>query len=475
MFVLARTSNPLHKIAQAMRTPALLFEGSAMPRFKGETITLTNATIKTLVVPDGKPDKLWFDTEPRGFFVRKFKSGKATYGVKYRCKGRQRRITLGPVLPGNLDKMRAIASEAIAQARVGVDMYANAKAEARAAQVKRNPTLGDLLPPYLEIREKGDPEKLWKALRRNSLEDVTRYLKRAWLPLHALMPDAVTRQMIVDRMSELAIDSGPIAAKRAHAALSTYFAWLIHNNHRSGANPCMDIKLAKEERRTRTLDDAELLDVWLAADAMGGEFGAIVKLLILTGQRLREIGDLEWAEIKDHQIELPERRTKNGKPHIIPLSAPALALLQAIPQHEGCGLVFLGRRGRGMTSYSRQKDKLDKRIATARMAAGKPPIAHWTLHDIRRSVVSGLVKSRVRDVDGKLQRYRFCLPHVVEMLVNHISGHKAGVAGTYNTETYLEERREALEQWGAHLAGLVSTVHGAPAQDLMTAAPSRAT
>jgi len=136
-----------------------------MPRFTGDTIKLTNAIVKTLALPEGKKDKLWFDTEQRGFFVRKFASGKTTYGVKYTCKGQQRRIKLGPVLPGNLDKMRALASEIVGQARVGVDMAANAKAEAKA---KRKATLGDLLPTYLDIREKGSPDKLWKKLRPNS-------------------------------------------------------------------------------------------------------------------------------------------------------------------------------------------------------------------------------------------------------------------------------------------------------------------
>ena len=64
-----------------------------MPRFTGDNIKFTNATVKTLVVPEGKKDKLWFDTEERGFFIRKFKSGEATYGIRYACDGQQRRIT----------------------------------------------------------------------------------------------------------------------------------------------------------------------------------------------------------------------------------------------------------------------------------------------------------------------------------------------------------------------------------------------
>ena len=243
-----------------------------MPRFTGDNIKLTNAAVKALVVPEGKKDKLWFDTELRGFFVRKFKSGKATDGVKYALRdGQQRRITLGPVLPSNADKMRELAADGAAKARhTGTDELAGRQKARKAAKVKK---LGDLLPTYLEIREKGSPDKLCKKLRPNSLSDAVRYLKRAWQPFHALSPEAVTRQMVVDRMAEITGDSGPIAAKRAHAALSTFFAWLIHNNHCSGANPTMGIKLAKEEPRSRALTEPELVEVWLAADEIGGEFG----------------------------------------------------------------------------------------------------------------------------------------------------------------------------------------------------------
>jgi integrase len=448
-----------------------------MPRFTGDTIELTNAIVKTLEVPEGKKDKLWFDTKQRGFFIRKFESGKATYGVKYTCKGRQRRIKLGPALPGNLDKMRALASEAVAKATLGIDMAANAKAEAKA---KRKATLGDLLPTYLEIREKGSPDKLWKKLRPNSLSDVVRYLKRAWHPFHALTPEAVTRQMVVDRMTEITAGSGPIASKRAHAALSTYFAWLIHNNHSSAANPTMGIKLAKEEPRSRALKEPELIEVWLAADEIGGDFGTIVKLLILTGQRLREIGNLEWSEINLERrlIELPERRTKNGKAHQVPLSAPALALLRGIPRHEGQRLVFLGCRGSGMTTYSRHKANLDKRIAERRGS----PLPPWRLHDLRRSAVTQLSESRERRVKRghleEIETFCFAQPHVVEAIVNHISGAKSGVAGVYDRSTNMAGKRQALDQWAAHFMGLVerhmTTVHGAPAENLMTAAPSGA-
>src|SRR5262249_17593121 len=127
-----------------------------------------------------------------------------------------------------------------------------------------------------------------------------------------------------------------------------------------------------------------------------------------------------------------------------------------------------------MLTYSRHKANLDKRIAERRSS----PLPPWRLHDLRRSAVTQLSESRERRVKRghleEIETFCFAQPHVVEAIVNHISGAaKAGVAGNYNKAVHLPERRAALEQWGAHLMGLVTTVHGAPAKDLATSEPSR--
>jgi integrase len=218
---------------------------------------------------------------------------------------------------------------------------------------------------------------------------------------------------------------------------------------------------AENGARDRTLTEVELREVWLAADCLGGDYGRIVKLLILTGQRRDEIGSLFWAEIQTHgddmRIELPGERTKNHRPHIVPLSADAAAVLPSRPNDR---LMVFGRIGTGFSGWSKAKAELDEAIAAARRArrvrTAMPP---WRLHDIRRTVVTQLVESRTRTVetpDGpREETWRFAEPHVVEAIVNHSSGHKAGVAGTYNKALYLSERRQALELWGAHIAALV--------------------
>ena len=94
----------------------------------------------------------------------------------------------------------------------------------------------------------------------------------------------------------------------------------------------------------------------------------------------------------------------------------------------------------GFQNWSSSKAHLDERIAAARDGKG----LDWTLHDFRRSLSTTLHE-------------RFSVPpHVVETVLAHVDGHKAGVAGVYNKALYLDERRRALERWGEHIAAIVS-------------------
>ena len=186
------------------------------------------------------------------------------------------------------------------------------------------------------------------------------------------------------------------------------------------------------------------MNVWKACG--DDDHGHIVKLLILTGQRRSEIGDLAWSEIDfaKRQIELPEHRTKNGRPHIVPLSDEALAILKRLPRQKGRDLIF-GVGAGGFSGWSKAKADLDGRIRKARREAGpkaKSMVA-WTLHDLRRSFVT------------HVSEHGFAAPHAVEAIVNHINGAKAGIAGVYNRASYLNEKRQALELWGEHITTLV--------------------
>jgi integrase len=196
------------------------------------------------------------------------------------------------------------------------------------------------------------------------------------------------------------------------------------------SNPVAFTEKREEQKRERVLSDDELRAIWNAAGE--GDYGTIVKLLMLTGQRREEIGGLMWSEIADGKINLPPNRTKNGKAHFVPLAEAALALL---PKRTGRDHLFgRGDGADGFAGWSAAKAALDKRL-------GDMPA--WTLHDLRRTVSTQMHEKGVA-------------PHVVEAIINHISGHKAGVAGRYNHANYSAERKAALDMWAAHVMQLVA-------------------
>ena len=143
--------------------------------------------------------------------------------------------------------------------------------------------------------------------------------------------------------------SGKVAADRARMALSGLFGWAIDRGYLD-ANPTLNVRArAQSGARERVLSEAELAAVWNACDG-DDDFSRIVRLLILTGQRRAEIGDLAWSEVnlEKQQIELPEARTKNGRSHVVPLSNEALEILQPIPRRPDRDLIF----GAGVGGFS---------------------------------------------------------------------------------------------------------------------------
>ncbi len=394
---------------------------------------LVEGLVARLRVPEGTRDILVFDDALPGFFIRKFASGKASYGVKYSIGTKQRRLSLGAVVPGVLAERRRMAADILARVRLGQDVVG----EKRAALGKQLVTLGSVVPRYLAARK--------SELRPKSYAEARRYLERCWLPLHREPLGSITRQQIVAVVDDLEAASGKVAADRARTALSSLFSWAIDRGYLDN-NPTLNVRArAQAEARVRVLSEAELVEIWKACDA-ADDYCRIVRLLILTGQRRTEIGDLSWPEIdfEKRQIELPEARTKNGRPHVVPLCDEALCILRAVPRRDGRALLF-GVGAGGFSGWSKAKAELDARIAKARAKADSrsKPMPAWRLHDIRRSVVT------------HLHERGFAQPHVVEAIVNHVSGHQAGVAGVYNKATYLAERGRALALWGAHVTALV--------------------
>jgi integrase len=232
----------------------------------------------------------------------------------------------------------------------------------------------------------------------------------------------------------IAANHGRTTAARARANMSALFTWamqagLVESNPVIGSvNPEDGIAA-----RDRTLSDAELRAVWNACN--DDAFGRVVKMLVLTGCRRDEIGGLRWSEIDmaSGTMSIPGSRTKGKKALVLTLPEMALNILRAVPRREGQEFVFGPKRAFGAWSYGMLA--LNNRVA----AMNGTPLPHWTLHDLRRSMRSGLGKIGVR-------------PDVAELVIGHS---KTGIERIYDRYRYAPEIKAALATWANHVTAVV--------------------
>ena len=357
--------------------------------------------------------------------------GKRTWIAQYRVGAKQRRVTVGTVETTAAEEARKRAKSILSKVHLGADPQIE-KAEARA---QASSTLQTVVDRYIA-------ERAASRLKPRSLEEVERHLRKHWSPLAELPVKKVARADVAAQVAKIAKQNGLFAANRARAALSALFSWAIGEGL-ADANPVIGTNKATEEvSRDRVLSPEELSLVW--REAGGSDYATIVRLLILTGQRREEVGGILWSEIdlEAAMWRIGAERTKNGLAHDVPLSAPAVAILIALNQREGRELVF-GAGDGPFQGWSNAKSALDARVAgRLRKKDERSQMSPWRLHDIRRTVATRMADLGV-------------LPHVVEAVLNHVSGHKAGVAGVYNRSSYAAEKRAALDLWASHVMALV--------------------
>jgi integrase len=214
------------------------------------------------------------------------------------------------------------------------------------------------------------------------------------------------------------------------------FTWSMGEGFIDGSNPVAGTNHPGSSRpRKRVLSNEELAAVWNGVDG-NSDYGRAVRLLMLTGARRSEIAGMKWDELDMDKgtWTLPAERSKNHREHTLPLPKMALDILGAIHRRVGRGHIFGDHSDKGFTAWHVSRVELDKRLKLS-----EP----WHHHDIRRSVVTGMCDIGVQ-------------PHIVEQTVNHVSGHKGGVAGIYNRSSYEREVRNALAMWGDHMRAIVS-------------------
>jgi integrase len=358
---------------------------------------------------------------PSGFALR-VRPGKSRDGyirswiLQYRHAGQLKRMTIGK--PIEMSPAKALMQAE--KLRLKIIDGGDPQADKRTRRDKDKLTFRQVAEDFLAI----------KTGRKNSLRALKGYLERTAKPLHSTPVDRITRKDISARVLSVMKSSGAPTAGCMRAALSSVFSWSMEMGLIE-VNPVIgSFTPPQAEARDRVLSDSELASIW---GVLGDDdYGKIVKLIILTGCRPHEIGGMAWPEFNFDAgtWTLPKERAKNHVPLTLPLSPMMLDVVMAVPKRFDTDCLF-GARGVGFTRWS------------AAMKIFEPlGLKAWQLRDIRRSVATGMANIGIA-------------PHIVETILNHISGHKGGVAGIYNRSRYTDQVKDALHQWSDHVASLV--------------------
>jgi integrase len=391
----------------------------------------TQADVDRISPPTDCNEIALFDQGSRGeravgLAVRARRDGNKTFAYFFRFGGKSAKLTIGPVTGFTLKQARARAIEAAQKVRSGIDPRTEIRAAHESAADAM--TFGAVVALFLDKRK--------KTLKARTHAEVARHLDKHWGAFKTKAIHTITRDDIAHELRLIETRRGATARNRARTSLNTLFSWAIGEGltRQLQANPVAGTNKADEAgARDRVLTDAELVAILNACSDT--PYGRIVRLLALTGQRRDEIGGLRWSEVIDLDGDQPRivfgaERVKNGRTHDVALSPLAVAVLKSQPRHGDRDHVF-GENG--FSTWSRHKTELDA-------ACG---VSEWRVHDLRRTLATRMADLGVQ-------------PHVIEATLNHISGHKAGVAGVYNRSTYVAERREALLTWGHRVAVLTA-------------------
>ena len=388
---------------------------------------LNNKTVARLKLPAGKDDVIHFDDDLVGLGYRLRRSGDRvlrSWVCQYRAHGRTRRILIGAAEVLGAEQARAQAKKLLGAVALGHDP----QAEKAARRLRDGHSLRAVVDDYLAAKQ--------PSLRPASFRVTKLYLtgKAYFGPLHASAIGEITRADVAARLLAITRNSGTVTASRARSALSTLFAWamgegLCEANAVVGTNKPARFDPARPgARRGRAPRDLERLK--------GDDYGRLVRLLALTGARRAEIAGMRWSELDlDNGLwSLPKERAKNKRALLLPLPPLALSIIKSVPERVGRDQLFGERAASGFTHWGEAKHELDVRLA------GK--VKPWRLHDLRRTCATRMADLGVQ-------------PHVIEAVLNHYGGHRAGVAGIYNRSPYEREMRAALALWADHVRALV--------------------
>lgn len=382
---------------------------------------------RRLELPAGPPTGLYLVIHP---------TGSKSWAFRYRWRGRTRKLTFQKPYPA----MGLAAARAEAQAKL--DELEN----------DRDPAA-----IQAEEIEQETPESV-KAVAD---EWLTRYVKPNTKPKSAVEFERILRADVLPafkdkliteitkpdilRLLDSIVDRGaPIVANRTHEVIRMWLNWCVERGYLE-SSPAVGIKPPSVEKsRERVLKPEELAQVWTATDYLGYPTAPFIRFLILTAQRRGEVATMRWSDVDVGKAlwTLPAESTKSSRVHVIPLSTAALELLKNLPRFTKGDYIWTTTSGeKPINGFSKTKERID------RQTLKRGIIADWTIHDIRRTAATFMAEYGV-------------LPHILSAILGHSgavavsSMPSALITKVYNRYSYLEEKREALEDWAQHLLSL---------------------
>jgi integrase len=380
-------------------------------------VTLTDAKIMGLK-PPSKGQVEIIDKVVSGLRVRIGASGVKSFIVRKRVGGKIKVVTLGRYgARFTLADARKAAQTALNDIDAGKDII----------PVRR----GSMFVKSLWV------EYIATKAGHRSIGEIKRIGDKHILPaLGERFADAVTRGDVTRFIDSI---RAPVMARATHAQLSAFYTWALPRLDKLEANPCQGAgRPSKPKPRERVLSDVEVAALWKAVDTQPEPWRSAIKMLLLTGQRRSEVFEAKRHEfdLKASMWTIPAHKAKNGNTSLVHLSPAAKAVVEGIVQGEESDWLFPaeGNPDNPASGISRAV----KRLREAVKAQLGDHVPQWSLHDIRRTVATGLQRLGIR-------------LEVTEAVLNHVSGSKGGIAGVYQRYDWADEKRSALDAWAAEL------------------------
>ena len=401
----------------------MVYPGGTETKIAAMKRKLTDRGVASLKPKPGEARTAFWDAGTAGFGIRVSANSK-TWICKYFLNGRQYRMGLGGYPAVRLAEAR---KEALA-VKARVARGENPAAEKQAAKNMPRPDMfATAADTFIEKYARKRGNKSWRETKR--------LLDKHVVPVWGRRPiREIMRADVVELLDRVEDHSGFYTANRVLAAVRKLFNWLLVERGKLDTTPIVPgMARGKEVKRERTLDDEEIRAMWNTD--LGYPFGPFIRVLLATGQRLREVATMRWQDIdlEARVWTLPAEATKPGRKHEVPLSAPALEVLEALPRFPGPYVFSTTAGEKPISGFSRAKRRADQLSG----------VSDWRFHDLRRTVGTGMARLQVpKEIRGRV--------------LNHAQ--KRDVTDTYDSYEYLPEKRHALDAWAQNLISIIRPI-----------------